>query len=94
MVSETTITCGVGHAATCTAPQHTNPHIIGWRVTANTPRGVEIAGAFSRGLGSAGLPTSEPMNRMLPASMTRLATAQPRSYSIQAGGAGGVRIAA
>ena len=50
------------------------PHIIGWRVIANTPVGPLVR---ARAPGSAGLPTNEPTNRIEPSHISRRRRSTP-----------------
>src|SRR3546814_5616658 len=63
----------------CENAHRPNAHIIGWRVTRNTPRGSAAASAFAPGMGSAGLPAKEPASRTSAGSITVVATIQPAS---------------
>ena len=54
-------------------------HIIGWRVTLNTPLGSALACASASGVGSAGLPMNEPASRIIAGRVMRLAAIQPIS---------------
>src|SRR3546814_11666705 len=90
MMADRTICAGVGIASACAKAHSAKAHIIGWRVIANTPRGAACAAKAAPGAGSAGLPISDPMNRMLANSTISEASAHSGSSTTHSGGSGGM----
>ncbi len=73
----------------CATAHSAKPHIIGWRVIANTPRGAGTVLGVPAGSGIAGLPRNDPISRIDANSVSRLATAHsasPTGHSIGASG--------
>src|SRR5690349_13721199 len=67
------------HRMTWLSAQSAKPHIIGWRVTANTPVGARVMGLGALGLGKAGLPRKLPRNNSNAGRVRTVATIHPTS---------------